>query len=222
MKRVLSLLALAATALTATAQAQDLPATKLKVVGGLSNLSLYNDFEKPFWTKTIPEASKGKITDVFLLNHPSGTKSARVSFENADDARKCVAEYNGMYFHGNALSFGVYQYFLFRRTYVGRLPMRLSVASALPVSTVFSRIQQPTGNSFQVSAAAPTAVPALTAINNLPVSNGNRGGLFGTALPKQQQQQPQQHHNAPHQGSRRVEVQSEQNNFKRERKEKVR
>lgn len=62
MKRVLSLLALAATALTATAQAQDLPATKLKVVGGLSNLSLYNDFEKPFWTKTIPEASKGKIT----------------------------------------------------------------------------------------------------------------------------------------------------------------
>lgn len=62
MKRVLSLLALAATALTATAQAQDLPATKLKVVGGLSNLSLYNDFEKPFWTKTIPEASKGKVT----------------------------------------------------------------------------------------------------------------------------------------------------------------
>lgn len=100
--------------------------------------------------------------------------------------------------------------------------MRLSVASALPVSTVFSRIQQPTGNSFQMSAAAPTAVPALTAINNLPASNGNRGGLFGTALPKQQQQQPQQHHNAPHQGSRRVEVQSEQNNFKRERKEKVR
>ncbi len=62
MKRVLSLLALAATAFTATAQAQDLPATKLKVVGGLSNLSLYNDFEKPFWTKTIPEASKGKVT----------------------------------------------------------------------------------------------------------------------------------------------------------------
>lgn len=94
--------------------------------------------------------------------------------------------------------------------------MRLSVASSLPVSTVFSRIQQPTGNSFQVSSAAPTAVPALTAINNLPTSNGNRGGLFGTALPKQQQ------HIAPHQGSRRVEVQAEQSNFKRERKEKVR
>jgi hypothetical protein len=65
-------------------------------------------------------SSKGKITDVFLLNHPSGTKSARVSFENADDARKCVAEYNGMYFHGNTLLLGVYHYFLFRRTYVGR------------------------------------------------------------------------------------------------------
>lgn len=101
--------------------------------------------------------------------------------------------------------------------------MRLSVASALPVSTVFSRIQQPTGNSFQVTAAAPAAVPALTAINSLPTANGNRGGLFGTALPKQQHQQ-QQHHNASHQGSRRVEVQSspQNNNFKKERREKVR
>lgn len=48
-------------------------------------------------------SSMGKITDVFLQNHPSGTKSARVSFEKVDDARKCVAEYNGMYFHGSSI-----------------------------------------------------------------------------------------------------------------------
>lgn len=62
MKRTLPLLVLAASALTTAAHANDLPATKLKVVGGLSNLSLYNDFEKPFWTQTIKEASAGKVT----------------------------------------------------------------------------------------------------------------------------------------------------------------
>ena len=41
---------------------QDLPKTQLKVVGGLSNLTAYNDYEKPFWTKTIPELSKGQVT----------------------------------------------------------------------------------------------------------------------------------------------------------------
>ncbi|MDQ8033759.1 MAG: TRAP transporter substrate-binding protein, partial [Bordetella sp.] len=36
--------------------------TQLKVVGGLSNLTAYNDYERPFWTKTIPEHSKGQVT----------------------------------------------------------------------------------------------------------------------------------------------------------------
>lgn len=62
MQRVLPIVALAAAAFVSTAQAQPLPATQLKVVGGLSNLSLYNEFEKPFWTKTIPAASGGKVT----------------------------------------------------------------------------------------------------------------------------------------------------------------
>lgn len=61
-KPILSAL-LAAVALSATAvHAQDLPKTHLKVVGGLSNLSAYNDYERPFWTKTITEASGGQIT----------------------------------------------------------------------------------------------------------------------------------------------------------------
>lgn len=62
MKRALPLVALALAAFVPTVQAVDLPVTKVKVVGALSNLSLYNDFEKPFWTKTIPEVSGGKVT----------------------------------------------------------------------------------------------------------------------------------------------------------------
>jgi TRAP-type C4-dicarboxylate transport system substrate-binding protein len=42
--------------------AQDLPKTQLKIVGGLSNLTVYSEFERPFWTKTIPERSKGQVT----------------------------------------------------------------------------------------------------------------------------------------------------------------
>ncbi|OZI58524.1 TRAP transporter substrate-binding protein [Bordetella genomosp. 1] len=51
-----------AVAITGIAHAQDLPKTQLKVVGGLSNLTAYNDYERPFWTKTIPEHSKGQVT----------------------------------------------------------------------------------------------------------------------------------------------------------------
>ncbi len=48
--------------LSGAALAQDLPKTHLQIVGGLSNLTAYNDFEKPFWTKTIPERSNGQVT----------------------------------------------------------------------------------------------------------------------------------------------------------------
>jgi TRAP-type C4-dicarboxylate transport system, periplasmic component len=54
--------ALAGIALAGAAAAQDLPKTHLKVVGGLSNLTAYTDYEQPFWTKTIPERSNGRIT----------------------------------------------------------------------------------------------------------------------------------------------------------------
>src|SRR5690606_24340798 len=52
------------TALNAQAQeaVTDLPQTKLNVVGGLSNLTAYQNGELPFWSKTIPELSDGKIT----------------------------------------------------------------------------------------------------------------------------------------------------------------
>ncbi|KAF1024107.1 MAG: Sialic acid-binding periplasmic protein SiaP [Paracidovorax wautersii] len=55
-------LALAAASLASAALAQDLPRTQLKIVGGLSNLSAYADYEQPFWSKTIPERSQGAVT----------------------------------------------------------------------------------------------------------------------------------------------------------------
>ena len=55
------LVALAAVVSTA-AQAQSLPKTHLKVVGGLSNLTPYTEFEKPFWTSKVPALSNGQIT----------------------------------------------------------------------------------------------------------------------------------------------------------------
>jgi TRAP-type C4-dicarboxylate transport system substrate-binding protein len=42
--------------------AQDLPATQLKVLGGLSTRAMYKDVEMPFWLKVVPEKSAGKVT----------------------------------------------------------------------------------------------------------------------------------------------------------------
>jgi len=59
MKRIA---ALAATLFAGFALAQDLPKTQLKVVGSISSLAPYKDFEVPFWTRTLPEKSKGAIS----------------------------------------------------------------------------------------------------------------------------------------------------------------
>ncbi|AWG33863.1 MULTISPECIES: TRAP transporter substrate-binding protein [Alcaligenes] len=61
-KIVLTSLALGSLALGSAALAQDLPKTSLKVVGGLSNLTAYQNTEQPFWTKKVPELSGGQIT----------------------------------------------------------------------------------------------------------------------------------------------------------------
>jgi len=45
-----------------SALAQDLPKQSFKVVGTWSNLTNWQQNEQPFWTKTMPEASKGQIT----------------------------------------------------------------------------------------------------------------------------------------------------------------
>nr|WP_242671207.1 hypothetical protein [Hylemonella gracilis] len=61
-KHALTLFAWIATVLAVPALAQNLPRTQLKIAGGLSNLTAYQEFEQPFWTKTIPELSKGQVT----------------------------------------------------------------------------------------------------------------------------------------------------------------
>jgi len=60
--RIVAAAALAGLLATGPSLAQDLPKTQLRIVGGLSNLTAYNDYEKPFWTKTVPEKSKGQIS----------------------------------------------------------------------------------------------------------------------------------------------------------------
>lgn len=54
--------ALISTIIIGSASADELPKTKLQVVGGVSNLMAYSDFEKPFWSKEIPELSNGQIS----------------------------------------------------------------------------------------------------------------------------------------------------------------
>lgn len=61
-KIVLTSLALGSLALGSAAMAQELPKTSLKVVGGLSNLTAYQNTEQPFWSKKVPELSGGQIT----------------------------------------------------------------------------------------------------------------------------------------------------------------
>lgn len=60
--KIRTLLAVAVTALSLPALAQDLPKTHLKVTGGLSNLTAYTDYERPFWTQVIQEKSKGQVS----------------------------------------------------------------------------------------------------------------------------------------------------------------
>ena len=65
-----------------TAQAQqvvtDLPPTKLNVVGGLSNLTAYQNAELPFWSQTIPELSDGKISVEIKGYNEMGLKGPEV------------------------------------------------------------------------------------------------------------------------------------------------
>ncbi|MBI5898806.1 MAG: TRAP transporter substrate-binding protein [Rhodocyclales bacterium] len=42
--------------------AEALPKTHLRIVGSLSNLGPYKDFEQPFWSKHIPDKSAGAVT----------------------------------------------------------------------------------------------------------------------------------------------------------------
>jgi TRAP-type C4-dicarboxylate transport system substrate-binding protein len=51
-----------AVAMAGSALAQDLPQQSFKVVGTWSNLTNWQENEQPFWAKTLPDMSKGRIT----------------------------------------------------------------------------------------------------------------------------------------------------------------
>jgi TRAP-type C4-dicarboxylate transport system substrate-binding protein len=77
MKATLASLA-AASLLAAPALAQDLPKTQLKVVGSISSMPPYKEFEVPFWTKTLGEKSNGAISAEIKGFNEMGLKGPEV------------------------------------------------------------------------------------------------------------------------------------------------
>jgi TRAP-type C4-dicarboxylate transport system substrate-binding protein len=80
--------AVLALGVAAAVYAQDLPSLKVKAIGLNSNTVASDIDEKTFWTKTVPEASKGKISADFVPIDQSGIKDfqiARISKLGATD-----------------------------------------------------------------------------------------------------------------------------------------
>ncbi|HUH41415.1 MAG TPA: TRAP transporter substrate-binding protein [Castellaniella sp.] len=69
---------LASTGAFAQDKVADLPKTELQVVGGLSNLTAYQNFEQPMWTKTIPELSNGQVTATIKGFNEMGLKGPEI------------------------------------------------------------------------------------------------------------------------------------------------
>lgn len=83
-------------AVMSAAQAQEIDEVTLSVVGSWSSLPLYQKFEAPFWTETLPEASGGKITvEMTTFNQlgSSGGDVFRLLAEGVFDVGMTVADY---------------------------------------------------------------------------------------------------------------------------------
>ncbi|MBE0529934.1 MAG: TRAP transporter substrate-binding protein [Rhodospirillales bacterium] len=86
----------AATLLGASAGAADIDSTKLTYVGSWSGLVLFKQFEKPFWSETLPKASGGKIEVEVSTFDQMGLKGAevyRLLAKNVFDIGATVADY---------------------------------------------------------------------------------------------------------------------------------
>jgi TRAP-type C4-dicarboxylate transport system substrate-binding protein len=80
----------------ASAQAQDIDSTSISYVGSWSSLSLYQNFEKPFWENHIPEASGGQIsTDVTTFDQMGlgGGEVYRLMARDVIEVTSTVADY---------------------------------------------------------------------------------------------------------------------------------
>lgn len=76
MKRII--LAAQALLLAGAACAADLPKTHFRVVGGGSHNYTFTAVEKPFWEKTVPEASGGRVTAELAGLSESGLKGPEI------------------------------------------------------------------------------------------------------------------------------------------------
>ena len=70
--------ALSAAIWSTPGQAEDLPKTKVNVVGTWANLSIYKEREHPFWTQTVPEKSNGAVTAEIRAFTEMGLKGGEV------------------------------------------------------------------------------------------------------------------------------------------------
>jgi TRAP-type C4-dicarboxylate transport system substrate-binding protein len=77
LKHILSAACLLAAGTTG-ATAQDLPKTHVRVVGSISTLPQYKDFEQPFWTKELAERSGGAVTGEIRGFNEMGLKGPEV------------------------------------------------------------------------------------------------------------------------------------------------
>jgi TRAP-type C4-dicarboxylate transport system substrate-binding protein len=78
MKRISTGLAAAFAIVSAAAQAQQLPATNLKVLGGNQTQNMFRYIEKPFFTKELGEKTNGAITSTFGSLEELGVKGPEV------------------------------------------------------------------------------------------------------------------------------------------------
>lgn len=83
-------------ALATQASAQEIDETSISYVGSWSSLSLYQNFEKPFWSTHIPEASGGNIsTEVTTFDQMGlgGGEVYRLMARNVIEVTSTVADY---------------------------------------------------------------------------------------------------------------------------------
>ena len=95
MTRYLATTAVAAL-IAAPALAQDIQETELSVVGSWSSLPLHKEYEQPFFTETLPEASNGKITvnlTTFDQMGVEGSDVYRLLSDGVFDIGLTVADY---------------------------------------------------------------------------------------------------------------------------------
>lgn len=97
-KRLIGSVAMAASLLAGAAQAQpeNLEETDLSYVGSWSSLSLFQNFEKPFWGEHIPEASNGEIDVAVTTFDQMGLKGGevfRLLPQGVFDVGSTVADY---------------------------------------------------------------------------------------------------------------------------------